>query len=293
MGMKLRSVLGNSQWLDGGAMFGNAPREMWKRWHQPDELGRIKLNCRTFLLEYQQKTILLETGIGAFFEPKLAERYGIAESHHVLIEQLEALGLTHDKIDYVILSHLHFDHAGGLLAPYEDQKEGDLTLLFPNAKIVCSRVGFERSQNPHFRDRASFIPALDQKLKDSGRLILVEGESHPDVFPEVISFRYSEGHTPGQMHTCVHFGKDVFMFAGDLIPGASWVHLPITMGYDRYAEQVINEKQDLYTSMDLNHLHLLYTHDPEFASSKILLNEKKKYQATESVLDAEFEVHQS
>src|SRR6188508_3260310 len=74
--LKVTSVLGNSQRLDGGAMFGNAPRALWSRWATPDELGRIALVCRAFLVEDGEKRVLLEVGIGAFFEPELCVRCG-------------------------------------------------------------------------------------------------------------------------------------------------------------------------------------------------------------------------
>ena len=108
--MKLWSILGNSQKLDGGAMFGNAPRAMWSQWSPPDEHNRIALACRALLASpLAGKTVLFETGIGAFFEPKLRERYGVVEGEHVLLESLRAAGFEHEDIDVVVLSHLHFD----------------------------------------------------------------------------------------------------------------------------------------------------------------------------------------
>ena len=135
--MKLWSILGNSQKLDGGAMFGNAPRAMWERWSPPDEANRIELSCRALLASpLAGKTVLFETGIGAFFEPKLRERYGVQEDRHVLLESLADAGFGHEDIDVVVLSHLHFDHAGGLLAPWEEGAPP--RLLFPNATFVVS-----------------------------------------------------------------------------------------------------------------------------------------------------------
>ena len=109
---KLTSLLGNSQKLDGGAMFGNAPKALWTRWIPCDSLNRIPLACRCLLVEEQDRWILMETGIGSFFEPKLKDRFGVVESDHVLLNSLKAHGLGHEDIDVVVLSHMHFDHSG-------------------------------------------------------------------------------------------------------------------------------------------------------------------------------------
>ena len=135
--LKLSSVLGNSQRLDGGAMFGNAPRAMWSRWLVPDELGRVPLACRAFLVDDGARRVLIETGIGAFFDPSLRERYGVVEDSHVLLASLAALGTKPEDIDWIVLSHLHFDHAGGLLAPFSPNTAP--TLCFPKARFLVGR----------------------------------------------------------------------------------------------------------------------------------------------------------
>src|SRR5690606_6446471 len=164
----------NSQRLDGGAMFGNAPKALWEAWAPPDDHNRIALACRAMLVRDDERYILFETGIGAFFEPKLRERFGVAESNHVLLSNLAAASCPHDRVDVVVLSHLHFDHAGGLLAPYE---EGcDPRLLFPNATFVVGKEALDRARKPHARDRASFIPELPRLLEETGRLEVVTGE---------------------------------------------------------------------------------------------------------------------
>ena len=80
---KISSIEGNRQKLDGGAMFGNAPKALWSKWYQPDEMGRIDLACRSMLVEAVGKKWLFEVGIGAFFEPKLAKRFGVEGEDHV------------------------------------------------------------------------------------------------------------------------------------------------------------------------------------------------------------------
>ena len=173
--MKAWSIDGNTQRLDGGAMFGNVPRPMWERWVTPDAENRIPLACRALLVELDDgRRVLFETGIGAFFDPKLRQRFGVLEDRHVLLDSLAALGLSDADIDIVVLSHLHFDHAGGLLAAWQDAQAP--RLLFPQARFIVGRDHWERAQAPHPRDRASFIPELNALLQASGRLEI--GRAH-------------------------------------------------------------------------------------------------------------------
>ncbi len=278
MSVTISSVLGNSQRLDGGAMFGNAPRAVWETWLPPDSAGRIPLNCRCMYVEADGIKILCETGVGAFFDPKLRDRYGVLESEHVLLKNLELLGVNDKDIDYVILSHLHFDHAGGLLPDFAAIQAGNSALLFPHAKYIVSKTAFARAEAPHPRDRASFIPDLTTKLKESGRLILVD--SKDALIPELSSrfaFFETHGHTPGHLHTLVRGDQKSVFFCGDLVPGLPWVHIPITMGYDRFAEQVIDEKREIYARAYKEHWTLFYTHDARFALSELSLDEKGRY----------------
>lgn len=280
---KISAILGNSQKLDGGSMFGNAPRPVWEKWIPADNLGRIPLACRALLVEHNNHKILFETGIGAFFEPKMAERFGVQDPEkHRLLENLKNLNVSAEDIDFVVLSHLHFDHAGGLLPTFAEMQSGNSKLAFPNATIVTSRKAYERALHPHSRDKASFIPELMARLK-TAPLKLIDDPSKEVLFDGRLSFYESNGHTPGQLHSCFRGDRESVFFCADLIPGRPWVHLPITMGYDRYPELLIDEKETLYKNSDLNKTYFFFTHDSEVAMAKINRDEKNKYIATNSV----------
>lgn len=274
------SVIGNSQSLDGGAMFGNAPRAMWAGWLPPDAEHRVPLACRALLVEgvgasdaSAGKRVLFETGIGSFFEPRLRERYGVVEDRHVLLDSLAQAGFSHEDIDVVVLSHLHFDHAGGLLASWQEGRGAEL--LFPNATFVVSQAAWERALDPHPRDRASFIPELQGLLKDSNRLELVDGP-HSRTLGDAVRFDYSAGHTPGLMLAEVG-GDGGVVFCADLIPGRPWVHVPITMGYDRFPELLIEEKRAFLEDKLARDVRLFFTHDPGCALAHVQRDAKGRF----------------
>lgn len=280
--MKLWSLLGNSQKLDGGAMYGNAPKALWARWAQVDDANRIDLACRALLAQpLNGRTVLFETGIGAFFSPELRQRYGVQEDRHVLLDSLAAAGFSHEDIDVVVLSHLHFDHAGGLLAPWREGAAPEL--LFPNATFLVSAACWDRACEPHPRDRASFIPELPALLRASGRLELVDAP-HSPTLGDSVRFHFSDGHTPGLMLAEIAGPERVggeahggVVFCADLIPGRPWVHVPITMGYDRNPELLVDEKLAFLEDKLARNVHLFFTHDTGCAMAQVVRDEKGRF----------------
>jgi len=255
-------------------MFGNVPRALWSQWMSPDAHNRIELATRGLLVEdLLGKRVLFETGIGAFFSPSLRDRFGVDQAEHVLLSSLEARGTTHEDIDVVVLSHLHFDHAGGLLAGYQDGSEP--TLLFPKARFLVGEHAWHRACDPHRRDRASFIPELPALLEASGRLELVNGE-RSKTLGDAARFRYTNGHTPGLMHTELG-GDGGVLFCSDLMPARPWVHLPVTMGYDRYPEALIDEKTAALNDALKRDIRLFFVHDSDCAMARVAQDAKGRF----------------
>lgn len=260
-------------------MFGNAPRMVWEKWVAPDERARIPLACRCLLIEFNGLKVLCETGIGAFFDPKMAERFGVqTPDRHLLLENLKAAGHAPESIDFVILSHLHFDHAGGLLPSYKDISAGNDGLVFPNAKFIVGEEAWQRALKPHSRDKASFIPGLTEKLEATGRLIRYPTDPMPEKLQGAFEFLESNGHTPGQLHTLFTGAGQKVFYCGDLVPGRAWVHLPITMGYDRFPEQLIDEKESVYRRAVAEDWLLFFTHDSGAAAAHIRPNASGKFE---------------
>ncbi len=285
--MKIYSIQGNSMKLDGGSMFGTAPKSMWEKWMKPDSENRIDMATRALLVSTDAINILCETGTGVFLRPELAESYGVDLSENRLIKNLEAAGFHEADIHYVIHSHMHFDHIGGLI-----KKPGNSgtpwEFRFPNAKYIISHDSFAQAMNPHFSDRDSFIQGLAEGLRESGRLILIQDAESPEIPGDIeglVSFFITSGHTRGQLHSLFSGNKEKVFFPADIIPGVPWVNLPITMAYDRYAERVIDEKK-IYMdrAIDENWL-IFFNHDPVYSASRIRLSPGGRYEPVEFIKD--------
>src|SRR5690606_12374119 len=176
-----------------------------------------------------------------------------------------------DHIDSNVLElrHLHYVYDGGKHAHCSENSKPEKQ--FPISTFVSGRQHWQRACRPHVRDRASFIPELPGLLEATGRIEFVDGDRTPSL-GDAVRFHYSDGHTPGMMLAEI-LGPELreglphggVVFCADLVPGLPWVHVPITMGYDRCPELLIDEKQAFLADKLARDVHLFLTHDPGVA----------------------------
>jgi glyoxylase-like metal-dependent hydrolase (beta-lactamase superfamily II) len=145
--------------------------------------------------------------------------------------------------------------------------------VFPNARWVVGRAAFERATHPHARDRASFVPRLNELLAASDRVEFVDGERSATLGPDY-RLHASFGHTPGMLLLEVQDDEGPLLFAADLIPGLPWVRRAITMGYDRFPELLIDEKTRLLDDLVARGGRVFFTHDPDCAMARLARDEK-------------------
>ena len=155
-------------WLDGGSMFGSVPKALWNRTNPADEKNRIRLAMRCLLLAGEGRRILVDDGVGDKFTPRFGEIYRIELEPHTLERSLESLGLAPDDITDVVLTHLHFDHAGG-----STRRSGDrLVPRLPRARYHVQRRNWENASAPNPRERASYLPENFMPLLEAGVVTL-------------------------------------------------------------------------------------------------------------------------
>ena len=187
--------------LDGGAMFGVVPRPLWEKSNPPDERNRIAMAARALLLVGDGRKILVDTGNGDKFDQKFGSIYKIESSRSTMIASLARHNLTPDDITDVILTHVHFDHAGGATC-----REGDRVVpAFPRATYYLQRMHWDAALHPSERDRASFIQDDFIPLHDAGVLKFIDGER--EILPG-IRVRIVNGHTTALQCPLVSDGTD-------------------------------------------------------------------------------------
>ena len=253
--------------LDGGAMFGVVPWVFWSRTNPPDERQRIQLAARCWLIQGNGKTILVDDGNGTKWSDKLKDIYRLDNSRADLFSSLKKLGVSREDVTDVILTHLHFDHAGGSTI----LNGGKLEPAFPKAKYYVQRKHWELSQNPTDKDRASFMNDDFMPLMDRGILELIDGEV--EIFPG-IDVLVCNGHTSAQQLPRISDGKTTMLFCCDLVPTTSHIPYPYIMAYDVRPLVTLEEKKRILPRAFEEGWILFLEHDP--LTEAMTLKKKEK-----------------
>ena len=253
--------------LDGGAMFGIVPWVFWTRTNPPDDRQRITLASRSLLIRGEGRCILVDNGNGDKWNDKLKDIYRLDVSGSSLDGSLAAAGVSPNDVTDVILTHLHFDHAGGSTRVVD----GKLEPTFPNARYHVQKDHWEWAQDPTDRDRASFMPEDYMPLKEHGLLNMIDGEG--EIFPG-ISLLVCNGHTTAQQLPKISDGSSTLLFCCDLVPTASHVPYPYIMGYDLRPLVTLEEKKRILPQACEEKWTLFLEHDPD--TEAVTLGSAKK-----------------
>jgi glyoxylase-like metal-dependent hydrolase (beta-lactamase superfamily II) len=257
--------------LDGGSMFGVVPRTIWARLAPPDEDNRIRLATRSLLIDAGERRFLVDLGNGEKWPEKTRAFYAI--------ENLPAaeVGLDLASVTDIILTHLHFDHAGGIsrfrAATAAPERESS------GPRVYVQADNYETARHPNIRERASYLAETVDGLEAS-RLELTRGSQ--EIFPG-LWVHGGNGHTRGHQWVEVKEDGQTVVYPGDLIPTSHHVPLPYTMGYDMSAETLLVEKEDFLRRAVAGDWVVVFEHDPEIAAARLKVDERGRYALREAV----------
>ncbi len=255
-------------WLDGGAMFGIVPKVLWNKLNPADELNRIELGLNCLLIQTPEKTVLVDTGIGEKLDEKFNEMYRV-EREFGLIESLNKLGMRPDDIDFVINTHLHFDHCGGNTIA----RKGGYSPSFPRAKYIVQKQEWLDATGTNERTKASYVKENFIPVEESKQLVLADGDHEVCAGIKVVR---TSGHTRGHQSVLIESDGKKAIYFGDLIPTTSHIKIAYTMGYDLFPLDVIEKKKDILERALKEQWLLVFEHDPKIVFGYLIEEEGKR-----------------
>lgn len=194
---------------DAGAVFGVVPKVMWERLGIPlNDRHQMALGLNSLLLRSQDKTVLIETGVGEKERPR-AQSTPLAQAN--LLDELRAAGVAPEDVDVVVNTHLHADHCGWNTRKAED---GAWVPTFPRARYLIQRGEWEAATHPNERTRATYLPENLLPLAEAGRLDLIDGETR---VTDEITIIPTHGHTADHASVVLASAGEKAIYLGDMV----------------------------------------------------------------------------
>lgn len=269
--MQLFSIHTGFLKLDGGAMFGIVPRQLWQRLNPPDEQHRCTWAMRCLLIDTGERRVLIDTGIGDALDDHFRALFP-PFGDETLLGSLQQQGYTPEMITDVLLTHLHFDHAGGCV---RFDNNGRRAPAFPNAVYWTNRRHFDWAVRSNAREAASFRSEFFLPLQEAGVLRFLEVAD--DDFPWLpgIHLRFVYGHTEAMMLPIIDLGDGrLLYYCADLIPSSFHIGLPYIMAYDVRPLHTLQEKERLLHDAVQTESLLFFEHDPHTACASLRRDER-------------------
>lgn len=271
--MKIYPIETGNFKLDGGAMFGVVPKSLWSRTKPADTNNMCNWALRCMLVEYSDKLVLIDTGIGDKQSEKFFSYYYLFGDDS-LQKSIEAHGFGMDEITDVFLTHLHFDHCGGAIRYNKTKERYEPT--FPNATYWSNELHWKWATEPNARERASFLKENILPIEESGQLKFVTRNgrwSAEQIFPGFDIF-FVDGHTESQMIPHISYRDKKVVYTADLLPSTSHIPMPYVMGYDVRPLETLKEKAIFLDAAAQEDYILFLEHDIDHVCARVEKTEK-------------------
>ena len=269
MAVKLYPIVAGHFRVDGGAMFGVVPRVLWEQKYEPDDKNRIRQALRILLIIDGERNILADVGAGNWHNDKFISNYGLENEEFSFQAVLADYNLSTDDITDVILTHLHFDHAGGWVT----QKGAELVPTFAKARTWVQKAQLAWAQKSSPIDKASHMADYMEPLARCQRLEVIEGERQ---ITDNVSVIPVHGHTPAMQTVLVRNNGERHFFPSDLVPTAGHLHIPYIAAYDHNTVMASQEKQRILEKACREQWIVYFCHDPYVAKGQVV-QEKGKF----------------
>ena len=241
--------------VDGGAIFGRIPKMMWENLVSTDRKNRLTMGLNCLLLQLNGRNILIDTGVGPKNDYRDKELYGLVPSR--LMRSLKGIGLGPRDIDAVVLSHLHFSHAGGATRM---DRLGDMVPSFPKATYYVQRQSWEDAQQPSLRNAEAFRIEDFAPIAERGQLELLDGDT--ELFPG-LNLIVTDGHCAGHQIAIFNHGGERIVYLGDLVPTPHHLGLTVISSFDYEPEATLGQKQDILSDAEKQGWLLVFPHGHE------------------------------
>ena len=258
--------------LDGGAMFGVVPKPLWNKLSPADDRNRIPMVCNLVLIETGKDVVLVETGMGDRWDDRDRDRYDL-QTKVDYTNVLKDFGLTNADVTAVIISHLHFDHAGGATKLVD----GKVVPTFPNAKYYSQKGEYEFAHKANARARASYRPDDFEPIIEAGQMQLIEGDT--EVVPGVWA-KVTGGHTSHHQVIAFESGGKKGVFFADIIPTKSHLTPPWVMGYDHFPLDSCDVKSKWLTEAVKENWLVVFDHETGVPWGHVSMNAANKFEFT-------------
>ena len=248
--------------LDGGTMFGAVPKVLWERKCKADAANTLPFCNDIMLVKTPEHNIIIDTGLGNKLTEKQLSIFQVTAPWSV-IDDLAELDLSPQNIDFVLLTHCDFDHAGGIVM---HDSSGNEKLTFPDAVHYVQKTEWEDVELPCRRAQATYWPANFNLLKEEGKLEIIAGDM--EIIPGITP-RHTGGHTRGHQLVEITSKGETAVHLGDLFPTHAHNNPLWIMAYDNFPLEVIDRKEEYFKHYQKLDSWFTFYHDTQIKACKL------------------------